>query len=351
QNYESRHGGDGPNMILTLTELGHAKRTLLGVKLGQEMLEAGFTTVRDLGNSGQNGAVALRDAIRSGWVTGPRIFAATRALSPAGGQFDRIAPEAQSLIALEYAIVDSVEDARRETRQALYDGADWIKVIVDNETQMMPVEELRVICEEAHRRGKKVAVHATSDEAIGISIEAGVDSIEHGYGVSAESLKRMAAKKIALVPTDHPPTLYIGMYNFRPDDDPEWVRRTTEGVQGFVGSSARRLVAARDAGVRIVAGSDQYFQIRNQNRGQSSLGMFRAYAAAGLTPLEIIRAATLHSAQFLAGDNAPFGSLEKGKFADIIAVPGDPLADISALERVAFVMKGGRVIKGTAACR
>ncbi|HEY0139434.1 MAG TPA: amidohydrolase family protein [Thermoanaerobaculia bacterium] len=346
QNYRSSVGGDGPNMILTVTELGHAKRALLGVKLGMEMLEAGFTTVRDLGNSGTNGAVALRDAVRSGWVSGPRIFAATRALSPPGGQFDRIAPEAQSLIELEYAIVDSVEDARRETRQALYDGADWIKVIVDNATQMMPVEEVRAICEEAHRRGKKVAAHATSDEAIGISIEAGVDSIEHGYGATPELLKRMAEKKIALVPTDHPTSFYLTMYNFRPDDDAEWVRRTTEGVQSFAEANAKRLSEARKAGVRIIAGADQYFQFSNQPRGQSSLGMFRAYALAGMTPLEIIRSATIHSAQFLAGEKAPFGSLESGKFADIIAVPGDPLQNLTALERVSFVMKGGKVIKG-----
>lgn len=351
QNYRSEVGGDGPNLILTVTELGHAKRALLGVKLGTEMLESGFTTVRDMGNSGVNGAVALRDAIRSGWVTGPRIFAATRALSPPGGQFDRLAPEAQSLIEHEYAIVDSVDDARRETRQALYDGADWIKVIVDNETQMMPLEELRAICEEAHRRGKRVAAHATSDEAIRIAVDAGVDSIEHGYRVSNETLKRMAEKNIALVPTDHPVEFYIGMYNFRPDDDAEWVRRTTEGVQSFVKSSATRLMAAHNAGVRVIAGADQYFQIRNKSRGESSVGMFRAYAGAGLAPIEIIRSATIRSAQFLTGDNAPFGSIEKGKYADLIAVPGDPLADLTALERVQFVMKGGKVIKGAASCR
>ena len=346
QNYESRHGGDGPNMLLTVTELGHAKRALLGVKLGTEMLEAGFTTVRDLGNSGANGAVALRDAVRAGWVIGPRIFAATRALAPPGGQFDRIAPEAQSLIELEYAIVTSVDDARRETRQALYDGADWIKVIVDNETQMMPVDEVRAICEEAHRRGKKVAAHATSEEAIGIAIDAGVDSIEHGYRATPKLLERMAEKKIALVPTDHPVDFYLALYDFRPDADPDWVRGATEGVRGFSRANAERLANAGKAGVRIIAGADQYFQLPKKTRGQSSLGIFRAYALAGMKPIEIIRSATLHSAQFLAGEKAQFGSLESGKFADVIAVPGDPLEDITLLERVSFVMKGGKVIKG-----
>ena len=346
QNYDPKHGGDGPNLILTLTQLGDTRRALLGVKMAGEMLDAGFTTVRDLGNSGTIGAVALRDAIRSGWVTGPRIYAATRALSPPGGQFDRMPPETQSLIGQEYAIVNSVDDARRETRQALYDGADWIKVIVDNDTQMMTADVLRAICEEAHRRGRKVAAHAVSDESIRLAVEAGVDSIEHGYRASPATLKLMAEKKVALVPTDHHPDFYLGLYDFRPDAPQDWVSGVTAGVQKFVKANADRLAEANRAGVRIIAGADQYFQLRDKTRGASGVGMFRAYATAGMSNADILRATTIRAAEFLAGDHPPFGTLAKGKVADLIAVPGDPLADITQLEHVRFVMRAGKVVKG-----
>ncbi|MBD0373257.1 MAG: amidohydrolase family protein, partial [Pyrinomonadaceae bacterium] len=131
QNYDGAVGDDDPNMILTVTQLGTVKRALLGVKMGREDLEAGITAVRDLGNSGVNGDVALRDAIRAGWVVGPRIVASTRALSAAGGQFGDVSAETQKIIEQEYVVISNVEEARRAVRQAFYDGADLIKVIVN----------------------------------------------------------------------------------------------------------------------------------------------------------------------------------------------------------------------------
>jgi imidazolonepropionase-like amidohydrolase len=116
------------------------KRALLGVKMGQEALEAGITAVRDLGNSGLNGDVALRDAIRSGWVVGPRIFASTRALSAAGGQFGGVSAETQKIIEQEYVVISNVEEARRAVRQAFYDGADLIKVIVNTGPRVISLE-------------------------------------------------------------------------------------------------------------------------------------------------------------------------------------------------------------------
>ncbi len=118
-------------MLLSVAQASTAKRALMGARLGREVLEAGFTTVRDLGNSGVNGDVALRDAIAVGWVHGPRIVASTRALAPVGGQFGALAPDSQSVIAMEYVAISGVDEARRATRQALYDGADCIKVIIN----------------------------------------------------------------------------------------------------------------------------------------------------------------------------------------------------------------------------
>lgn len=345
QNYDGALGGDDPNMILTVTQLGTVKRALLGVKMGQEDLEAGITTVRDLGNSGLNGDVALRDAIRAGWVVGPRIVASTRALSAAGGQFGNVSAETQKIIEQEYVVISNVEEARRAVRQAFYDGADLIKVIVNTGPRVVSLEEMKAIVEEAHRVNRKVAAHAIGNTATRIAAEAGVDSIEHAYTVPDDVLKMMAQKKIYLVPTDYPAEFYVSAFGSPANATPEELRQQEEGARAFARSNNERLARAVKMGVQIAAGSDEYYNVPGKTRGQSSLLMFRAYSASGMTPLQIIRAATLNAADLLAGERALFGTLEAGKFADIIAVEGDPLADITVLERVRFVMKGGKVIK------
>lgn len=345
QNYDSKFGGDDPNMILTVTQLGTTRRALLGAAMGREMLEAGFTTVRDLGNSGENGDVALRDAVRSGWVTGPRIFASTRALSAKGGQFGRMTVEVQKLVEQEYIVISNVDEARQAVRQAFYDGADCIKVIVNNGSSVLSLEEMKAIVGEAHRAGKKVAAHAIGDLATRTAVEAGVDSIEHAYTIPDDVLRMMAEKKIFLVPTDYPAEFYLSLYNFNSDTPAEQVKQITDGTNQFVKANSERLARAVKFGVRIAAGSDEYYQVKGKTRGQASLLMFRAYLASGMSPLEIIRAATVNNAELLAGERAPFGSIEKGKYADLIAVPNDPLKDVTGLEKISFVMKGGTVVK------
>lgn len=339
QNNEPRFG-DGPSLILHVTEMNTARRALMGVKMGREDLEAGITTVRDVGNSGLNGAVALRDAINEGWVVGPRIVACTRALSPIGGQFPSLAAEAQNIIIQEYVPVNGVEEASKAVRQALYDGADWIKVIVDSGPLVLSLEEIKMIVEEAHRVGKKVAAHAIADLAVTIAAQAGVDSIEHAYGLNEEQARIMAKNKIYLVPTDTPWQVHM-MGRLR---TPEEQKESEAGYKWFTEANHRRLVLAIKAGVRIAAGSDMYDDKPGLTRGQASLKMLSAYAEAGMSPLDIIRAATLNASDLL-GLRSDIGSLEAGKFADMIAVVGDPLKDISALQHVRFVMKGGEVIK------
>jgi imidazolonepropionase-like amidohydrolase len=342
QNYNGELKGDDPNMILTVTQMSTAKRALLGAAMGREDLEAGITTVRDLGNSGWNGDVALRDAINEGWVVGPRIIASTRALSAAGGQFGEVSAAVQKIIEQEYAVISGVEDARRAVRQALYDGADCIKVIVNTGPRVVSLEEMKVIVEEAHRVRRKVAAHAIGDQATRIAAEAGVDSIEHAYVVPDDVLKLMAEKKIFLVPTDGPVDAYVGIFE-RPQTEQQ--RKEAETRWKFlISGSRKRLERAVKAGVRVAAGSDMYYQIPGKTRGQASLSMLRAYQESGMTPLQIIRAATVSAAELL-GWQARIGSIEPGKFADIIAVEGDPLADITQLERVKFVIKNGKVIR------
>jgi imidazolonepropionase-like amidohydrolase len=315
--YYREFGDDNANRILEAVHMGPAKRALLGAKLAREMLEAGFTTVRDLGNSSVNGDVALRDAVNAGWLVGPRIFASTRALSPVGGQFQSLTPEAQRLIAQEYVPVSGVEDARRAVRQAIYDGADCIKVVVNSGSSMLSVEELKVIVDEAHRANRRVAAHATQgDSAALIAAEAGVDSIEHGYTISEKVLSIMATKKIFLVPTDAP------------------------GVDRY----QARIQRAVKAGVRIAIGSDLYDSYAGKTRGQVAAGMYNTYVASGMSTIEVLRAATINAADLIDAAQS-IGTIEAGRMADIIAVKGDLLKDIANLERVEFVMKGGQIIK------
>jgi imidazolonepropionase-like amidohydrolase len=344
QNYDGAAGGDDVNMILTVTQLGNTRRALLGAAMAREDLEAGITSVRDLGNSGLNGDVALRDAIRAGWVQGPRMVVSTRALSAAGGQFGDLAAETQKIIDQEYVVISGVEEARRAVRQAFYDGADCIKVIVDTGPRLVSLDEMKVIVEEAHRVKRKVAAHAVSDQACRIAAEAGVDSIEHGYLVSEETLKLMAEKKIFLVPTDAPVESYLDIFTRPRHPTPEELHNAEGGIKQFVRASRDRLARAVKLGVPIAAGSDMYYGMAGKTRGQASLPFVRAYAEGGMTPMQVIQAATLNAARLLDVDRR-LGSLEVNKVADIVAVSGDPLKDVSELERVKFVMKGGVVIK------
>jgi imidazolonepropionase-like amidohydrolase len=344
QNYDGKVGSDETNMILTVTQMSTARRALLGAKMGREDLEAGITTVRDLGNSGVNGDVALRDAISAGWVVGPRMIVSTRALAASGGQFGGLQPETQRIIDQEYVVVNGVEEARRAVRQAIYDGANCIKVIVNTDLRVLSLEEMKTIVEEAHRVKRKVAAHATDDMSVRIAAEAGVDSVEHAYSVSDEVLKIMADKKIYLVPTDGPVETYLDIFVRPKNPAPEQLKQQEENIKRFIAGSRDRLRRAVKAGVPVAAGSDMYYMMQGKTRGQASLLMLRAYAEAGMSPLEIIRAATINAATLLGAESA-LGSLEASKLADIVAVEGDPLKDITELERVRFVMKGGKVVK------
>jgi imidazolonepropionase-like amidohydrolase len=343
QNYRGELGGDDPNMLLTVATMSTAKRALLGVKMGREDLEACITTVRDVGNSGWGGDVALRDAINAGWVTGPRIRASTRALSAAGGQFGTVQPETQKLIEQEYAIVSTADEARRAVRQAFYDGADLIKVIVNTGPRVLSLDEMKAIVEEARRVDRTVAAHAIGDTATRIAAEAGVSSIEHAYAIPDDVLRMMAQKGIYLVATDYPAAFYVDALG--PSTlTPEQRKERLAGAEQFAKGNAERLMRAVKAGVKVAFGSDEYYDTPGRTRGQASLLTLQAYQEAGMSPLEVLRAATVNAAALL-GWSDRIGAIEAGKLADIIAVEGDPLKDVKDLQRVKFVMKGGVVVR------
>jgi imidazolonepropionase-like amidohydrolase len=342
---------DGTNVMAQDSEMlrivatqSTAERALLGAKLGREDLEAGITTVRDLGNSGVNGDVALSNAVKRGWLVGPRIVPATRALAAQGGQFGTLTPQAQKLVEEEYVTIRGAESARQAVRQALYDGARCIKVIVNGSPANVTLEEMKAIVEESHLVGVKVAAHAIGNKATKIAAEARVDSIEHAYTVPDEVLKIMAEKHIYLVPTDGTMQTFEDMtFGTRTPSTKEKSDFEKE-FQPYLDKVQDRLQRAKKMGVPIAAGSDMYLTMPGKTRGQASLLVYEAYAAEGMTPMEIIRAATSNAADLL-GMQAEIGTLEVGKLADIVAVPGDPLKDMRALEHAKFVMKGGKVIK------
>ncbi len=318
--FDSGLGDENVNIILRLNTVDPEGRALLGAAMAREMLAAGFTTVRDLGNSGRHGGVALRDAIRSGLVPGPRMTVSTRGLAPPGGQFGRLSALGRELASEEYLEITGADAGRRAVREAVFEGASVIKVIVDGAVSLSP-GELAAIVDEAHRAGLKVAAHAVADDAVRAAAQAGVDSIEHAYSAPEDVLRVMAEKKIFLVPTDFPPDIGVGSAE-------------------QIAAEGKRLAQAIALGVPIAAGSDAYYAQPGRTRGDSAKLMFRAYAAAGMTPARILRAATIDAARLLGVDNE-VGSLEAGKYADLLVVDGDPLTDIHALEQVRAVMKAG----------
>jgi imidazolonepropionase-like amidohydrolase len=334
QSFDPKLGNDDPAQVLEDAEMTTAQRALLGARNAREDLLAGITTVRDVGNSGVNGDVALKYAIRKGWIQGPRMIVSTRALAPIGGQFPRLAPEAKNIIDLEYAVITGPEQARAAVRQALYDGADCIKVIVDTDFNTLGVDEITAIANEAHRLGKKVAAHATGELGIITAISAGVDSIEHGYHASDASLRQMAEQHIYLTPTDVP----IESEVFTDRSGPR------QNLIDFTENNKKRLARAIALGVPIAFGSDEYDDITGKTRGQASLETLTSYVRSGMSPLQIIQAATLNAATLL-GLQKEIGSLEPGKTADIVAVPGNPLLDPLLLQRVGFVMKAGEIVR------
>ena len=316
-------------MLLTKSQ---AYRALEGAAHARRTLHAGFTTVRDTENEGSGYAdVALRDAIARGLVEGPRMLVSTRGIAAVGNY----QPFGVSSDLPDFPhgaqMVSGVEDCRRAVREQIGQGADLIKVYADWEHPTLTVEELRVVVEEAHKAGRRVAAHATTIEGIRNAVAAGVDSIEHLLFADRPTLELLAEKGVWLVPTLSP-----FVHQLAGVTDEARRRRGEE----FVRSIQERVRTAKEVGVKIAAGSDASEGDLHGTNAREIVALHEA----GLSTLEAIRAATLTAAELL-GLQDEIGSLEPGKHADVIAVAGDPLTNIHVLERVVFVMKGGAVVK------
>jgi imidazolonepropionase-like amidohydrolase len=304
-------------------------------------LEQGFTTIRDMETEGAGyGDVGIKMAIERGYIPGPRMFAATRAISTTGGYpLEGYSPEIE--VPKGAQLIDGPIEARKAAREQLDHGADWIKVYMTHRSWVgkngdlvsqptLTVEELRAIVDEAHGWGKKVACHAYGGIGMQRALDGGCDSIEHGLMLSDAQVAQMIKQGTWLCPT-----LNIYYMEWAPADTPEGQRdrkRASEHEASF-----RRALAA---GVKIAFGTD----VGGFSWTDPIAAEFSRMVELGMTPMQAIQAATSRAAELLER-TGQLGVIAPGAYADVVAVDGDPLANVKVLENVGFVMKDGKVFK------
>jgi len=334
----------GPKNDSDTVRLSNADVAMHSAYFANKILQAGFTTVRDLGSKPEQ-IFALRDAVKKGWIIGPRIIAAGSSVAVTGGHgdVDGMNPDLLEMYTAK-TICDGPYDCRRATRHAVKYGADLIKitstggVLSDTNTgtgQQMANDELREVVETAHALGRKVTSHAHAAAGINAALRAGVDSIEHGSYANKESIKLFKESGAYLVPT-----LMAG-------DTVVTLAKTTDFMSDTIKAKAIRVGGdminnfkrSYKAGVKIAYGTDSGVS-KHGNNGHEALLMFQA----GMKTSDIIKAATVHAADLIDMSDS-LGTIEVGKIADIVATDGSPLKDIKELLDVDFVMKSGHVIK------
>jgi imidazolonepropionase-like amidohydrolase len=313
-------------------------RAILGARNAHIALQHGFTAMRDLETEGAMYAdVDVKTAIANGEVPGPRLQVATRAMTPTG-MYPLLGYSWELRVPTGVQYVDGVDAARKAVREQVMYGADWIKYYSDRRYYFaadgvlhsmvnFTDEEAQTIVEEAHRLGKKVAAHAIGSDGIAAALRAGVDTIEHGDGLTEPLMDEMVKKGTYWVPT-----IMVGAY-VAPGRGGNWLK--------MVDTEKAAFQKALQKGVKIALGTDAGgFDWKDLNQAME----FKYYVDYGMTPMQAIRAGTTTAAELL-GWSDKMGTVEVGKWADLVAVSGDPLQDITELEKVKFVMKGGVVFK------
>lgn len=332
----------GPNTLgASRLHVSYPRMALMGARNARVTLEAGFTTVRNVGASGYSD-VALRDAIRAGDVPGPRMLASGPALSITGGHGDEnfLAPQ---YTFSEDGVADGIAAVTAKVRENIKYGADVIKFMAtggvlsegDNPAlAQYSLDEMKAIVETAHGLGRKVAAHAHGALGIKNAVLAGVDSIEHGSYMNDEDIQLMKEHGTYLCPT-----VYLEEWlleNYKPLG---FTPSMIEKMNTVLPIARQNEAHAFQAGVKVAFGTDAAVYPHGMNAHE-----FAMMVKMGLPPLKAIQSATVNAADLL-GWSDRVGTLEPGKFADIVAVQGDPVSDVSVLETVRFVMKGGEVIK------
>ena len=330
-------------------DLNVSEQAIRSTAFARATVEAGFTTVRDLGSrfiaSHEFVDVALRNSINKGVIVGPRMLVATKGIGATGGHFDPTGGFRDFLFGREPDYTDGIANGPDEIRKAVRfevkNGADVIKAAVSGgvlslgdevDTPQLTPAEMTALVDESHRLRKKVAVHCHGDQAAREAIDAGVDSIEHGSFMKPETLTMMKKKGTFLTPT-----LMAS----------EWIMGKLDNYPPALQAKAKAATAARSEmfrnaikmGIKISFGTDAAVFPHGQNAKE-----FKLMVDLGMTPIDALKSATANDAELL-GIGQKVGTLEKGKLADIIAMPGDPTSDITATERVSFVMRQGKIIR------
>jgi imidazolonepropionase-like amidohydrolase len=340
-------GGRGETVAYSPVQDDPPLRMMRAVGNARRTLRAGFTTVRNLGLFVKTGGylldVALMKAIDAGWIAGPRIVPAGHAITPTGGHLDptmfaAFMPGVLPLT-LEEGIANGVDEVRKSVRYQIKHGAQLIKVCVSGGVmshsgtpgaQHYSDEELRAIVDEAHRRGLKVAAHTHGAEAVQHAVEAGIDCIEHGFLIDDETIEMMVEHETWLVPTT-----YLADAMDISKAAPELQAKAAE----MFPRARESVLRAYRAGVKIALGTDAPAIPHGRNAGE-----LVALVSRGLSPLSVLQAATINAAELIGVSDR--GRLAEGLLADVIAVPGDPLQDITVTQDVRWVMKGGKVHVG-----
>ncbi len=321
-----------------------ARKALEGLRNAQVRLRNGFTTLRDPGDEDlYYSTIEIRDAIARGDFEGPRLFVAPHMISSTGGHGDFNDLAADLEIQVPNVVVDGPDAMRKAVREEIKHGADWIKLAAtggvmsaadDPRAQAFTDEEFRAAVDEAHRHGRKVTVHAIGAGGLKAALRAGVDCIEHGVLIDDEAIAMMKQRGVPLVPT-----IYVLDYIIEEGEKTGIPADRIAKARSLQAERDRALRAAFASGLTIAFGSDTIFPHETANRE------FGRMVRLGLSPMGAIKAATANAAGVL-GIDKDTGTVEAGKRADMVAVPRDPIADVTALETVTFVMKDGRVVRG-----
>ena len=313
-------------------------RAILAARNAQIALSHGFTALRDLESEGAMYADAdVKKAINNGEIPGPHMQVATRAMAPTG-MYPLLGYSWELKVPTGVQYVDGVEEGRKAVREQVMHGADWIKYYSDHgyfygsdgilhSHVNFTDEEAKAIVNETHRIGKKVAAHAIGNDGIAAALKAGADTIEHGDGLSEPQMEEMVRRRMFWVPT-----IMVGAY-VAPGRQGNWPKMVETEKAAFQ--------LALKKGVKIVLGTDAGgFDWKELNEAKE----FEYYVNYGMTPMQAIRTATTTAAE-LFGWSDKMGTIEAGKWADLVAVSGDPLKDITELQRVKFVMKSGSIVR------
>jgi imidazolonepropionase-like amidohydrolase len=319
------------DLFTTDVKQSTAYRAIIGVKNAKEMLESGFTTVRDVGNNGNYADTSLRTAIENDLVPGPTIINAGRIIAPFGGQY-HLRPERVELGSPEYLFADTRDEMLKAVRENIHFGALVIKIVVDDQKYIYSAEDIKFIVDEAGKAGLKVAAHCMTEQGARNAIEGGVASVEHGFRMPDELLQLAKQKKIVLVGTDFPEKAaeYLGL-------DPQT-------ALWFHNIFLDRLKRAYKIGVTMAYGTDTFFGVPGETRGTLAISYLDSYTEAQIPAKDILRMLTVNAAALL-GVEKQRGAIKPGMAADIIAAPENPLDNINTLKKVSFVMKNGKVIK------